>query len=161
METFNGSITWQHLSNTQPGKGTLENIVNLLFSLLSKPDISFEIVIRSLNILQSLTDHDFGMVIIKQYLTLHGGDCLTSLLDRMVANVESKTDLSLMFNAISTYIEFLNLTNSPGPENYLKGEASYGEETVEGDKAGTDDESNANTKVQGKRVRVRVFSLTQ
>lgn len=156
LEVFNGCITWQHLSNTLPIESTLKSIVEFLFSLISNESLSFHIILRSLNILESLTDHDYGMIIIKRYLSKKGG-CLTVLLDRLVSNVENKTELSLVFNTISTYIEFLNLTNSPGPENYMKDgddmkmDDNGDKVTDNGDADAEKTEGKNNGKVQGDR----------
>jgi len=119
MESFDGVITLLHLSNSLPSVSLLSAVVELLFSLLKNETVSVPAIIRSLNILESLTDHDFGMHVISQYLS-EKGDCLNTFLSRVIKDVENKTDTQLVYAAISTFIEFLSLTNSSGPENYMK-----------------------------------------
>lgn len=123
LEVYNGQISLQHLSNSLPSEKTMTNIVEFLLSLIGTENISIHVVIRSMNVLESLTDHDFGMIILKQLISAKSSS-LTHLLHRLVTEVEkkadNKSDLPFIFNAISTFIEFLNLTNSPGPESYMK-----------------------------------------
>ena len=40
----------------------------------------------------------------------------------MIKDVKNKTDIPSVYDAISTFIEFLSLANSSGPESYMKPE---------------------------------------
>ena len=72
LADFDGEITLQHLSNSLPSSSNLKVIVELLFSTLNTEKLPLSIVIRTLDILQSLTDHDYGMQIMKEVLSTKG-----------------------------------------------------------------------------------------
>ena len=72
LADFDGVIVLQHLSNSLPAYNNLKAIVELLFAILNTEKLPLHIVIRSLNILESLTDHDYGMQIMKEFLAAKG-----------------------------------------------------------------------------------------
>ena len=72
MEQFDGVITLQHLANSLPPRTLLSPIVEMLFNLLQVDSLAIPIILRVINIIESLTDHDYGMQIIKKHLVDRG-----------------------------------------------------------------------------------------
>ena len=79
LDDFDGVITMGHLSNNLPDEANTKAIVELLFATLSDDKYPIPIVMRSLNILESLTDHDFGMNILISYLIKKGKKFIISI----------------------------------------------------------------------------------
>lgn len=138
MEQFDGTITLQHLANSLPPSHLLVPIVEMLFNLLRVESLTIPIILRIISIIESLTDHDYGMQIIKKHL-VEKGECLTIFLDRLIKGVKNKSDSPLVYDAISTFIEFLSLANSSGPENYIKPEEDVKMEEQPKDEVGEAD----------------------
>lgn len=121
LDNFDGEITAQHLANSMPLKEHLTAIVSLLFGLLKTETVSLSVQLRALSILESLTDHDYGMQVLKKNLETDG-ESVRTFLDRLVKEVESKNDVPVIYNTISAFVDFLNLINAFGPDNYMKPE---------------------------------------
>ncbi|XP_065669251.1 protein virilizer homolog isoform X3 [Hydra vulgaris] len=119
LDDFDGIITMGHLSNNMPDEANTKAIVELLFATLNDDKYPIPIVMRSLNILDSLTDHDYGMNIINNYL-IKKGDCLNTFLSRLISEAKNKSEGLVIYNAVSSFFDFLNLINTNGPEDYLK-----------------------------------------
>lgn len=72
LDNFDGEINAQHLANSMPLKEHLTAIVSLLFGLLKTETVSLSVQLRALSILESLTDHDYGMQVLKKNLETDG-----------------------------------------------------------------------------------------
>jgi len=72
LTNFNETITRQHLSNQLPTGEFVSAIVDFCFQLLVDEKLPLPLLMRCLNTLEPLTEHDYGMQHIKKFLTEKG-----------------------------------------------------------------------------------------
>ena len=84
-------------------------------------------ITQVISIFSNFINSSFDYIYIYLFTIL--GECLTVFLNRLIKDVESKTEVAtvysktevaLVYSAISTFMEYLTLANSSGPENYIK-----------------------------------------
>ena len=72
LTSFNEIITLQHLSNNLPVGESLNSIVELCCRLVENETLPLPLLMRCLDTLESLTDHDYGMQYIENCLNTKG-----------------------------------------------------------------------------------------
>merc|ERR1719318_199300 len=120
---FENVVTLQHIANNVVNREILTEITAFLFTVVNQ-DLALQLVTRGISILESLTDHNYGMQVLKSHL-IQTTAAIAALLERLVDTVFTKEEREV-YAAISTFIEFIQLLNSPGPENYSKNEIEKG-----------------------------------
>jgi len=120
---FENVVTLQHIANNVVNREILTEITAFLFTVVNQ-DLALQLVTRGISILESLTDHNYGMQVLKSHL-IQTTAAIAALLERLVDTVFTKEEREV-YAAISTFIEFIQLLNSPGPENYSKNDIEEG-----------------------------------
>ena len=72
LTSINDTITLQHLSNNLPVGESLNSIVELCCRLMQNEALPLPLLMRCLDTLESLTEHDYGMQYIRNCLNTKG-----------------------------------------------------------------------------------------